>query len=95
MSEISDMRALLPHWTSHKEVQADRIVEVLDGAGLALMRWRLACGAVVDVDELLASRVPLNTPSVGGYFVLYADGYRSWSPAAAFDAGYTRLEETT
>ncbi len=26
-----------------------------------------------------------------GYYVVYADGYKSWSPAAEFEAGYTRL----
>lgn len=26
-----------------------------------------------------------------GYYVLYADGYESWSPTNAFEEGYTRL----
>lgn len=30
-------------------------------------------------------------PSVGGYFVVYADGYKSYSPAKAFEEGYTRI----
>jgi len=30
-------------------------------------------------------------PEVGGYYVVYEDGYASYSPAAAFDAGYTRI----
>lgn len=30
-------------------------------------------------------------PQPGGYFVVYEDGYESYSPAAAFEAGYTRL----
>lgn len=30
-------------------------------------------------------------PEVGGYFVLYEDGYKSFSPAKAFEEGYTRL----
>lgn len=28
-------------------------------------------------------------PKVGGYFVIYTDGYRSFSPAEAFEDGYT------
>lgn len=28
---------------------------------------------------------------VGGYFVRYADGYESWSPAEAFENGYTEM----
>jgi hypothetical protein len=29
-------------------------------------------------------------PEVGGYFVVYTDGYESYSPAKAFEEGYTR-----
>lgn len=31
-------------------------------------------------------------PTVGGYWVLYADGYQSFSPAQAFEEGYSRIE---
>lgn len=30
-------------------------------------------------------------PRVGGYWVRYADGYESYSPAAAFESGYTAV----
>lgn len=30
-------------------------------------------------------------PEVGGYYVVYADGYKSFSPAQAFEEGYTPL----
>jgi hypothetical protein len=30
-------------------------------------------------------------PAVGGYFVVYEDGYESFSPAKAFEEGYTRI----
>lgn len=30
-------------------------------------------------------------PQPGGYLVLYADGYQSYSPAESFEAGYTRI----
>jgi len=30
-------------------------------------------------------------PAVGGYYVVYADGYKSFSPAEAFEDGYTRV----
>lgn len=29
-----------------------------------------------------------HNPQVGGYYVVYEDGYESWSPAEAFEAGY-------
>jgi hypothetical protein len=30
-------------------------------------------------------------PQPGGYFVVYKDGYKSFSPAKAFEEGYTRI----
>jgi hypothetical protein len=30
-------------------------------------------------------------PEPGGYFVQYADGYKSFSPAKAFEEGYTKI----
>jgi len=30
-------------------------------------------------------------PQVGGYYVVYDDGYKSFSPAKAFEEGYTRI----
>lgn len=32
-----------------------------------------------------------HSPKVGGYFVVYPDGYQSWSPEEAFESGYTRV----
>lgn len=30
-------------------------------------------------------------PEIGGYYVVYDDGYKSYSPADVFEAGYTPL----
>lgn len=32
-------------------------------------------------------------PSAGGYFVVYEDGYRSYSPADAFESGYALVKQ--
>lgn len=32
-------------------------------------------------------------PQAGGYYVVYEDGYKSFSPAEAFESGYTRVGE--
>jgi len=32
-----------------------------------------------------------HNPQEGGYYVVYKDGYRSFSPAEAFEDGYTRI----
>lgn len=31
-----------------------------------------------------------HAPQVGGYYILYKDGYKSFSPADVFEDGYTR-----
>ncbi len=36
-----------------------------------------------------------HNPKAGGYYVQYSDGYTSWSPAEAFEEGYTRYRNTT
>ena len=41
---------------------------------------------------LSAEYMRKHNPKVGGYYVVYADGYKSWSPAEAFEAGYTLIE---
>lgn len=92
---MSDPFPSIPLWQSHKIVEADRITEVirLDVPGMAdtwLTRWRLACGVVVDVSRDLNRRVPELTAADAGYYVRYEDGYESWSPAKAFEEGYTR-----
>lgn len=33
-----------------------------------------------------------HAPEPGGYYVVYADGYRSYSPGRAFEEGYTLIE---
>ena len=34
-----------------------------------------------------------NRPQPGGYFVVHPDGHQSFSPANAFESGYSRLED--
>lgn len=37
--------------------------------------------------------VQKHNPQAGGYFVLYEDGYQSFSPAKAFEEGYIRISK--
>jgi hypothetical protein len=32
-----------------------------------------------------------SNPQIGGYYVLYEDGYESFSPADAFESGYSLI----
>lgn len=88
----------LPRWQSHKKVWGDKVVAV-EKAGFGPQRitddtfkdWVLANGAKVPVSFELNHRG--GRDPVGGYYVLYEDGFESWSPAEAFEKGYTRIED--
>lgn len=78
----------LPRYRSHKVVHALRIKNVIiDTTGATIVPLE---------DGYPPFSVPLDYiakhhPRLGGYFVQYADGYQSYSPAEAFESGYTLL----
>jgi hypothetical protein len=78
----------IPRWQSHKCVTADRIVLADYDVGTYDVVLRLACGVIVRPKRQLETN---GAPVIGGYYLLYDDGYESWSPAAAFENGYTRI----
>lgn len=38
--------------------------------------------------EISKEYIEKHKPEVGGYYVVYKDGYKSYSPAVAFEEGY-------
>ena len=81
----------LPRWRSHKVVEGFRIQwwETTNSGELVLFGWD---GDRYLKAEVSAAYVEKHTPRVGGYFVRYEDGYESFSPAAAFEGGYTSVD---
>lgn len=79
----------LPRWKSHKVVQASKItaLKLHDGGTGAIMVEDVSSAPILLHSEYMRR----HEPKVGGYFVRYADGYESWSPAEVFEAGYTRV----
>ncbi len=83
------MREAMPKYRCHKEVWAYKISEitVLDNGD----------AVIVPADEgypsfqVDAEYVKNHNPVVGGYYVVYKDGYKSFSPAKPFEEGYTKL----
>jgi hypothetical protein len=74
----------LPLYRSHKEVWAIKIERIkFEADGGAYLEGQ---GAAVKVDNAYMSK---HNPQVGGYYVLYKGGYESWSPADAFEDGYS------
>lgn len=80
----------LPRWQSHKKVWAAKIVE--RRVARDTEDWVLDNGGIIErVKSDLIMRVPKDQQPVGGYYVRYEDGFESWSPAKAFEEGYTRI----
>lgn len=85
----------MQRYQCHKIVEAERIVRVLvEGetlsGGSAIPKGatilELASGNYVDLEAR-------HHPHAGGYYVRYQDGYKSFSPASAFEEGYTKVGE--
>ena len=81
----------LPKYKCHKEVHALKI------AGISLPQNESGDAELAFEDEryapILMKKAWLNkhNPEVGGYYVVYKDGYESYSPAKPFEEGYTRI----
>lgn len=89
----------LPRWKCHKEVKevwAFKITGIVysdppkdqENDGSAYLEHAEGYFQSVRVDHEYMRK---HKPQVGGYFVQYKDGYRSFSPADAFEDGYTRV----
>ncbi len=97
-SAFTEASSQMPRYRCHKEVWALKIERVQFDADTARVENRETDGsallfveapyALVRVD---ATYVRKHEPKAGGYFVVYDDGYRSFSPAEPFEAGYTKL----
>lgn len=75
----------LPLWKCHKTVAAFKITDIESMSnGQVRLIGEADLAFVCD-----AAYVDKHRPQIGGYFVRYHDGYRSWSPAEAFEDGYT------
>lgn len=86
--------AEMPKYECHKKVWALRI------AGITYLQNKdtYCNGATITPAEegyapfdVSLEYVQKHNPQVGGYYVVYQDGYKSYSPAQAFESGYTRI----
>lgn len=99
MSQQND----LPRYRCHKEVHALKIerldlhtpkpapegekTDMYSGGGTITPEGDLFAAFQVSPEYLHKHK-----PLPGGYWVLYADGYQSYSPAEAFEDGYTLIQ---
>lgn len=87
----------LPVYKSHKLVQAMKIKAIEQAPADRVFvggSWRLVSdNDVYQYVEVNHAFVLKHEPKVGGYYVLYEDGYQSFSPAEAFEGGYTAVNQ--
>lgn len=85
----------MPRYKSHKTVSAVKIFqlkqspadEVHPGGSWVIIPAEKGIAPITVTHDY----VNKNDPQAGGYYVLYEDGYHSYSPAEPFEDGYTLL----
>jgi hypothetical protein len=86
----------LPMYRSVKDVRAFKIGALAEAVDSMPGSFR---ASIVPEDHSIpavsvsAAWINRHHPEAGGYFVVYKDGYCSYSPPAAFDEGYIRVEQ--
>lgn len=97
MMQCANTGTPMPQYVSHKKVWALKIKEIhfdyerrernveTDGTAVIIPEESAFGAFVVD-----AEYIHKHQPKAGGYYIVYKDGYKSWSPAEAFEEGYTR-----
>lgn len=80
----------MPRYQCHKQVWALKIkaIKVMtDGTGVITPEGKGFSDFDVESDY-----INKHCPRVGGYYVQYEGGYESYSPADAFESGYSLIE---
>lgn len=89
----------MPRYQSHKKVWALKIASIEFDIDKARTEDRETDGSAIITPaedgygpfRVDAAYVKKRQPKAGGYYVVYDDSYKSWSPADAFEDGNTRI----
>jgi len=81
----------LPRYKCHKEVEALKIQSISNESPAQLTFVQTGGDVWYPPVSVPIQWVHKHNAQSGGYYVRYEDGYESWSPAAAFESGYTRI----
>ncbi len=83
----------MPLYKCHKEVFALKIKDIgypKEGCGTDhTLLFEETGFAPIEVSK---EYIQNHNPEAGGYYVVYKDGYKSFSPAKAFEDGYTLID---
>jgi hypothetical protein len=93
-NRLSPIEAMLPVWKCHKQVRAAKIINIelpVHGAPVLHVIYSTPGEESYSMIPVTAEFIAKHRPHTGGYFVIYDDGYQSFSPAKAFEDGYTLI----
>ena len=93
---MNEAQTEMPRYKCHKEVHAlkigsitrDEIPKDQETDGSMLIVPEESGFAPFRVDHAFVRK---HDPQAGGYYVVYKDGYTSFSPAKAFEEGYSLI----
>ncbi|MBF8177674.1 hypothetical protein [Herminiimonas contaminans] len=92
---MSESSREMPKYQCHKQVYALKIEKIeqspadfeCEGGSYHITPADAGYGAF----PVPAAFVDKHKPEAGGYYVVYDDGYKSYSPASAFESGYAPI----
>ncbi|MNU19524.1 hypothetical protein D3C71_77530 [compost metagenome] len=79
----------MPRYKSHKEVWAMKITHIDYGTRTLTLKSGVFISSVVIDDTWMRNNCDGDV--TGGYYVVYDNGHKSWSPAESFEKGYTQV----
>ncbi len=99
LSDSGGISREMPRYQSFKKVWALKIKAIVLDSDVARETNRETDGsAMITPEEEGYAPFKVNndylrkhSPEVGGYYVLYEGGYKSFSPSDAFERGYTKI----
>jgi hypothetical protein len=83
-----EVMGALADWKCHKVVKAGKIIDMHRDLGIVIVEDVNGAPLQIDMPDSAFAR---GFPKTGDYAVIYNDGFKSWSPKAAFEEGYSRL----
>ena len=99
MDKTPNQIVQMPKYKSHKTISALKIDSMISGEGRVYLDFleygRLSLVAEEEDTIRIVTAIGRHAAETGendnGYYVVYEDGYKSWSPTKAFEEGYTKM----
>lgn len=92
--DVMQAAAPMPKYKCHKEVWALKIeaIQRVPSGNATVQHFIVPEDKRYAPFEVALEYIGKHSPAAGGYYVVYEDGYISYSPAKAFEDGYTLIK---